>query len=169
MTFLPQEIYVSTKLKDKATILYAFSEKLVYNRNFAYKHIYNRLNIVFKSTRENYTKSKNEKRRYDSISRSRQRIYDIVESNLGINKNMPIFATYTFKENVTNINVANKHFRNYIKRLNLYLKFKVQYLTVVEFQSAVRFITIRFFSICLLSPSKSLKKYGSMVQLISRL
>jgi len=54
-------------------------------------------------------------------------------------KYKPIFITFTFAENETNIQDCNRKFRLFIKRLGYYLtkskKCELQYLTVVEFQA----------------------------------
>jgi hypothetical protein len=43
------------------------------------------------------------------------------------------FVTLTFKENVTDLNVANKHFKRFIQRVN-YKHKNFKYIAVVEFQ-----------------------------------
>ena len=44
------------------------------------------------------------------------------------------FITLTFKENITDLKVANYEFNKFIKRFDYYLGFKTQYTVVVEFQ-----------------------------------
>lgn len=53
----------------------------------------------------------------------------------------PKFLTLTFKDNVIDLEQANKEYKNFIKRLNYYIKTRidsnyigVQYVTVIEFQ-----------------------------------
>lgn len=63
--------------------------------------------------------------------RARRDLRRIVNSNI-----MPYskFLTLTFKDNVQDIKLCNREFSKFIQRLNYYLKFKVQYSGVIEFQ-----------------------------------
>lgn len=47
----------------------------------------------------------------------------------------PKFVTLTFAENITNLKEANPEYKNFIKRLNYYIGYGVQYNVVVEFQN----------------------------------
>jgi len=146
MSNLARDLYVFTKAKEKLTIKYVYNEKLIFNNHKATRILYNQPRVVFKNLREDYTKSKAKTRRDDSVSRSRQKIYDIVDSNIREFSYMPVFATFTFKENVTNIRTANGYFRNFIRRLSNQYDHKLAYLTVVEFQKrgAIHYHTIFF-------------------------
>ena len=162
MTFLPYEIKFFAESKKKATINYIFTEKLKYNRNVATRYVYSKPRIVFFSTREDFTKKKKSERRLDSIARSRQLIYDIVQSNLGVFSNPPIFVTLTFKENITDLKLANTYFRAGIRRLNTFFSLKLVYLSVVEFQErgAIHYHVI-FFNLPYI-PVKKFEKIWSM-------
>jgi len=46
----------------------------------------------------------------------------------------PIFLTLTFKDNVTDLQQANREFKKFIQRLNYDLKLELKYLTVPEVQ-----------------------------------
>ena len=68
-------------------------------------------------------------KRKDSIIRTRTQIRRIVNSNPDFSK----FYTLTFKDNITDIKIANKHFNKFIMRMNYnYGNFK--YLSIIEFQ-----------------------------------
>lgn len=68
-------------------------------------------------------------KRKDSIARTRTQIRRIVNSNPDFSK----FYTLTFKENITDVKIANKHFNKFIMRMNYnYGDFK--YLSIIEFQ-----------------------------------
>lgn len=72
---------------------------------------------------------KNKLRSRFSNSRASRRIRNLVNSNPQLNK----FFTLTFKENLTNLSLANNEFKNGVKRLKH--KFgKFNYVCVVEFQ-----------------------------------
>jgi len=90
--------------------------------NPAYQHY---KELVFR------VKSDNEqsKIRDDNIRRSRQKIRRLINSNQDLVK----FMTLTFKENITDLAIANRYFDIFIKRLKRqYPNFK--YLCVPEFQ-----------------------------------
>lgn len=133
---------------------YIFTQSLKYNVNTALLKTYNRPQVVWVSTRVDYTKRQETKtRRSDSISRARERLYDLVQANLNTNHQMTTFITLTFKENITDISLANTYFKAFIRRLNNYFAFKVKYISVVEFQKRgavhyhVLFFNLPFFNI----------------------
>lgn len=65
-----------------------------------------------------------------NIIRSKLECQRIAKANMNEWKT---FITLTFKENLTNIPIANKHFHNYIRKVQrIYKDFK--YLAVIEFQ-----------------------------------
>ena len=72
-----------------------------------------------------------EKNREQVLSRARRNLRRIVNSNIQENSK---FLTLTFKDNLQDLEQANKYFMLFIKRLSYYLSFKVQYSCVVEFQ-----------------------------------
>lgn len=63
----------------------------------------------------------------------------------------PVFATFTFKENIKDIKVANRIFSNFVKRLNYELghtkKSFLKYITVIEFQDFSRDGVVHYHSI----------------------
>lgn len=85
--------------------------------------------------RVDYNKKNDGYRRKSSFNRARQEIYRIVEANEGkFGEYRPIFFTLTFRKNVTNLRKANRSFKYFIKKLNAYVKFKIKYIVVPEFQ-----------------------------------
>jgi hypothetical protein len=72
---------------------------------------------------------KQKEKRKDSIYRTRTQIRRLINSNPDLTK----FVTLTFKENILDVAIANKHFNKFIMRLEYrYPNFK--YLSVIEFQ-----------------------------------
>lgn len=69
-------------------------------------------------------------RREDSNARSKRRVQELIRCNPNLNK----FITLTFAENITEFEVANKLFKEFIVKLNNLLNRKVAYVTVIEFQ-----------------------------------
>lgn len=73
--------------------------------------------------------SKQMKKRKDSISRTRTEIRRLINCNQDFTK----FYTLTFKDNITDVKIANKHFSKFIMRMEYrYEDFK--YVSVIEFQ-----------------------------------
>lgn len=73
-------------------------------------------------------------RRNDNLGLVRQEIRRLIECNFTAYGYEPCFLTFTFKENITDVGVANKYFHDFIKRLNRAIGKKARYLTIVEFQ-----------------------------------
>lgn len=128
------DLRVLTKTIHHPRVMYVFREKLRYNQNSATLVGYNRNIFVWRNTRENYVKEKKTERRWDSISRARERLYDVIECNLGIYPNPPIFLTLTFAQNIDSLQKANPLFTAFIRKLNTYLRIKTRYVAVPEFQ-----------------------------------
>lgn len=91
-----------------------------------------------------------------ALLRAKRRIIDYINANCYAYKNntgkkfKPIFITFTFEKNITDLDYANKEFKNFTKRFNYevlgrkdsYLK----YVSVIEFQKrgAIHYHTIYF-------------------------
>lgn len=89
------------------------------------------------------TEEDREENRDKVLSRARRDLRRIINSN--IHKHSK-FLTLTFADNVTDLDYSNNEFKKFIKRLNRYLKYKVEYSTVIEFQKrgAVHYHTILY-------------------------
>jgi len=73
--------------------------------------------------------------RTDNIERSRRKIKRLINSNAFVWGYHPIFVTYTFKENVTDIKEANRIFKAHHQRLRLrHVGRSLRYLAVPELQ-----------------------------------
>lgn len=78
--------------------------------------------------------------RADSIYGTRKRLRRLLLSNLGSwvdssgRPYLPIFITFTFRDNVTDLDYANVLFKAFIRRFTAFLGFKVLYCAVPEFQ-----------------------------------
>lgn len=69
-------------------------------------------------------------KRVDSINRTRTSIRRLINSNPDLTK----FYTLTFKENIQDVEIANKHFNKFIMRMAYrYQHFK--YISIIEFQN----------------------------------
>lgn len=73
-------------------------------------------------------------RRVDNLGRVRNDIRRIIEANYRAYGFEPVFLTLTFKENVTDVDQANLHFHDFIKRLDYKFQKRFRYLAIVEFQ-----------------------------------
>lgn len=67
-----------------------------------------------------------------SIKRSKRKIFELVNSNFV--ENYSSFLTLTFKENLTDYDLAFNYWDRFKKKLEYHFKIKLQYCGVVEFQ-----------------------------------
>jgi len=74
------------------------------------------------------------KRRGDNLWRTRQQIRRLVDANVKRFGFEPVFLTFTFAENVTDVDTANAHFHDFVRRLNYHYRKSFEYLAVVEVQ-----------------------------------
>lgn len=77
--------------------------------------------------------------RYQSNIRAKRRIHQLIDTNFSEKFTL---LTLTFRENITQLDIANEVFTNFIRRLKYYLKtncdqnaFSLQYLCVIETQT----------------------------------
>ncbi len=89
---------------------------------------------------------KEKSRRADNLSRCRQKVYRVIQCNISQYNEQSKFATYTFKKNITSVEKAQEHWRNYQKRLYRHLKIRLKYVAVIEFQKrgSIHFHVIYF-------------------------
>lgn len=85
-------------------------------------------------------------RREDSLKRSRDGIRRLILSNAAAYGEKLKFVTFTFRENVTDIEEAMVYWAEYSRRLNNRLGISMRYLTVIEFtkNDRVHFHTLYF-------------------------
>lgn len=74
------------------------------------------------------------KRRDDNLRNVRTSIRRLVECNFQAYGYEPLFLTFTFRENIKDLAVANNYFHDFIRRFGNFLSCRVRYLAVVEFQ-----------------------------------
>nr|BAA07788.1 rep protein [Brevibacillus borstelensis] len=84
------------------------------------------------------------KYRDDSLSRARKKIRRLINANVYKHPSedgelyKPVFMTLTFAENVTDVDLANKAFKQFIRKLNGHVygrgRVGLKYVTVIEFQ-----------------------------------
>jgi len=85
-------------------------------------------------------------RRVDNLRYVRQEIRRVIECNYKNYGYEPIFLTLTFKENLQQVDLANREFKKFIQRLNNYYGRSFKYLAITEFQrrGAVHYHSIFF-------------------------
>lgn len=101
----------------------------------------------FTPFRKTYTKNDNqESRRKDNLIKIRSKINYLIESNYKEYGYLPIFLTFTFKENITDLIYANEQYTAFQKRFNYYVGKNLRYITIIEFQKrgAVHYHSIFF-------------------------
>ncbi len=75
-----------------------------------------------------------EEEKIENRSASLRRSKNTLDSLIWCNPDLYRFVTLTFAENIKDLDIANRHFSNFIKRLNYYFKEEVKYIAVIEFQ-----------------------------------
>lgn len=100
--------------------------------------------------------SKKERREDSSVYRSRKRLKRLLNANTGVHLKksgkpyMPIFITFTFEENVTEVDQANYAFTKFIQRFTYFIfgekRNHLKYVVAIEFQErgAVHYHAIFF-------------------------
>jgi len=77
-------------------------------------------------------------RRRDNVFRLRQKVNRLILANVDAFGQKPKFVTFTFAENVKDLDVANKKWSLFLKKFNYFLNklgmAKIKFLTVIEFQ-----------------------------------
>ena len=127
------------KTKEKVIVCGQFIERIEYEIPYYW-------GFQSKCTPRNNV-SENKERSDLSIARARQKLYRIILSNINEKqKNKNLFLTLTFKENMKDMKKANYEFKKFIQRFSFYMKKKLKYITVVEFQErgAIHFHTLLF-------------------------
>lgn len=66
--------------------------------------------------------------------RAKSKIRRLIYGNQYIYPENPTFLTLTFKDNLTDIKLANKHFTNFVKRMSRRINKQMRYVAVHEFQ-----------------------------------
>jgi len=107
----------------------------VYGRE-ARKVTYTRPKYIHKNNdRLSFEAKRKESRRDDSLSRTRQKIYQLVHCNHYAHGHHPaIFLTLTFKKNITDLKQANYEYKLFIERLVTRANKKLKWLAIIEFQ-----------------------------------
>lgn len=97
---------------------------------------YNTVKATFKQVRDNYTKTQKGKKSDRSLWRAREKIYQLVEGNLGRDGRKPIFFTLTQKDQETNLRISNAKIKALMRRLKVFLGYSPKYLIVPEFHKS---------------------------------
>lgn len=114
---------------------YAFTKAVVSGQiieHYEYEKPYFFNHLPLKRVRS--AKSNKNARRDDNLFTLREKIRRLVDTNFQAYGYDPVFLTFTFRDNVTDLNYANKEFNLFIKRLNYELGYRTKWLNVVEFQ-----------------------------------
>jgi len=103
--------------------------------NYFDLRIYKDVRFSFKQPDRDYTKTKQGKKRDDSTSRTRVNLYRLVSANIRQHgRYKPLFATYTFSDNIIDRDIANLKFKIYIQKLSSHLGYNPKYIVVPENQ-----------------------------------
>lgn len=119
--------HIENKVIISGNVLETFTFEHGYSRGLQGRNNSGRFSNSTTSEEKKYNREK-------VLNRARARVRRLANANPQLNK----FLTLTFKDNITDLKVANKLFKNFILRLNYYCKkqgaSKFEYIAVVEFQ-----------------------------------
>lgn len=125
------------RLNSKPTnVLNVYYKKGVFYGSFLDETVYNRVLVSHTNKfRTDYIKKMKDERRSDSYARTRNNIYRIVHSNVFKHgQYKPIFCTLTYSKNQTSLSSARREYAYFIKKLNIHLGYKCQYIVIPEIQ-----------------------------------
>lgn len=109
--------------------------------------IYTNVKNTYYPADTNREKRRQGAKRDDSIARARVQLYRLVQANVGKHgRYRPIFATYTFKDNITDLSRANSYYKQYATKLRYHIGKNPEYVVVPEQQQrgAWHFHTVFF-------------------------
>jgi len=95
-------------------------------------HEYNKVQATFKPTRTNFEKTKEGQKDARNLWRAREKIYHIVESNIGGNGIKPIFFTLTQADQEDNLKIANRKIKALMRRIKKEIGRSPEYIIVPE-------------------------------------
>jgi len=109
-----------------------YTKKVTYGAYIDY-YDYHKIKITYKTTRDHPRKATEGIKRHYSMSRTRERLYRIIEANIGRHGNeKPIFFTLTSADQCTELKESNKKIKVFIRRLNTKIKKQIKYIIVPE-------------------------------------
>lgn len=115
-----------------------YDRKLIVSGNVAELYEYE-LPVIFserskpvgRAGQTNTTEEQKQANRRKRAQRARQKVRRYANANFDSNSKL---WTLTYKDNVTDLKVANHDFTNFVKRVNRFFGFRIQYIAVPEFQ-----------------------------------
>lgn len=169
MQAAPTEQQLACTVLSSATINSIYKTKKIEYGDYIDLYTYNKLMLSFKNERINYTKKLNNNGRRDfSLNRARTNIFQIAEANNGKwGGYKSVFSTLTFKQPITNLATANRHFKYFITKIKKFQP-NIKYLAVPEVQhkrqqrtgKAVWHFHIIFFNLPYIDKHKYEKLWG---------
>lgn len=126
---------LSTSLASGGNLSKAYYIHAVKYGDYIDVRTYRDVKLSFNGIDTSATRGDKGEKRDDSTSRSKIKLYRLVMANVRKHgKYRPIFATYTFKEPITNLDTALKRYRSYLEKLEYYLGYKPRYVAVPQIQ-----------------------------------
>jgi len=168
--------FIFTSKKSGGNINRAYYKHGVKYGDYFDLRIYNDVKTTFTYDKQGgYQKSTVGTKRNDSVARAKVRLYRLTVGNVQKHgQYRPIFATYTFKEPITDIDTAITLYKIYIRRLSTHIGYNPKYVAVPQIQwkryektgQKVWHFHIIFFNVPKLDIKKNDKMWGQgMVKL----
>jgi hypothetical protein len=131
--------------------------------------IYKDVKITHKYAGCDKTKSKEGGKRDDSVARARVNLYRLITGNIRQHgRYRPIFGTYTFKDNITDVDEANLRLKLYLASLTEHLGYRPKYVAVPETQKRGAWhFHIVFFNVPKLNYATNDKLWGQGQQAVN--
>jgi len=152
---------------DHHSIKHIYQHKKTTYGDFTEIRDYKKIKCSFISPKVSYDKNQQKPRSDFSISRSKQRIFQIIEANHEkYDLFRTVFLTPTFKDQSHERKITDRRIHQFCRRLSYYLGYKVEYLFVTERHKSgaihyhglifnMPFIPIKYLE-------KNIYKYGSL-------
>lgn len=88
-----------------------------------------------RTTNESISQSERlDERREDNLRVAKRAVRRIIEANVSVSGHLPKFVTFTFAENIADLDVGNRLWSAFAKRMCYEFGYALRYLVVVEFQ-----------------------------------
>lgn len=117
------------------TVSKAYWKHAVIYGDYMDLRIYKDVKITHYGLNTNKNKRSKGTKRNDSLARSKIKTYRLISANVGKHGRFkPIFATYTFKEQCTELDEALRRYRRYQRLLKADFGFALKYVTVPQIQ-----------------------------------
>jgi len=110
-----------------------YDTKIISYGSYKDHYHYNQIKLSFSNERQDYTKARTGSKKHFSLARARENVYRIAAANVYRHGDFkPIFFTLTTTDQLTEYRVSNRKIKEFVRRFNHFLGYKVKYIIVPE-------------------------------------